>query len=92
MTTTNSHDRRPLLPEQLGQEDDAAAEGAAPVDADWADREDAARADQAAPASTADETPADERDTAQDEGVLESLGKAVSAPVRDADEPGAPGS
>jgi hypothetical protein len=92
MATTKSQDPRPLLPEQLGQEDDEPTGGAAPLDADWADRENAARHDHAAPASPAEPAPADDSDAVQDEGVLESLGKAVSAPVRDADEPDAPGS
>jgi hypothetical protein len=61
-----------------------------PVDADWPDHEQAARNAPSPPGDgKSDEgevdTYGDPKDV-QDEGVLESLGKAVSSPVRDKPE------
>jgi hypothetical protein len=60
-----------------------------PVDADWADREEAARKAQSAPpdekSDEAEDAYGDPKDV-HDEGILESLGKAVSSPVRDTAE------
>jgi hypothetical protein len=74
----------------LTREDDVEhTDTAAPIDADWPEREAIGKG--APPPDDGDNDASSygqpiDPDQAQDEGVAESLGKAVSAPVRDAVE------
>ena len=64
------------------------ADTAAPIDADWPDREQAAKGHPPPDEGDNDASPYGygDPDEVRDEGVLESLGKAVSSPVRDESE------
>jgi hypothetical protein len=64
-----------------------------PVDADWPQREAAAKGHPPPDEGDNDASPYGygDPDEVRDEGVLESLGKAVTSPVRDRPDNGIPG-